>query len=59
VTRLLLLCALTTVKLGLMAALTSGRLEISDWALPLTAVFAIVYAASAVVTYGRLRMRLS
>lgn len=59
VTRLLLLCALTTLKLSLMAALISGRPEISDWALPLTAVFAIVYAASAVVTYGRLRMRLS
>jgi O-antigen/teichoic acid export membrane protein len=55
-TRLLLLCGLTALKLGLMAALISGRPEISDWALPLTLVFAAVYAASTAVTYGRLRL---
>jgi O-antigen/teichoic acid export membrane protein len=53
-TRLGLLCALTALKLGLMALLISGKPEIMDWALPLTVVFALAYALSAAVTYGRL-----
>jgi hypothetical protein len=54
-TRLALLCGLTAVKLGLIALLVSGKPEIMDWALPLTAAFAAAYALSAAVTYGRLR----
>ncbi len=58
-TRLLLLLGLTALKLGLMTVLISGKPDISAWALPLTAVFAAVYAMSAAVTYGRLRARAS
>ncbi|MGL4240097.1 MAG: oligosaccharide flippase family protein [Beijerinckiaceae bacterium] len=54
-TRLALLCGLTVLKLGLLAALLSGRSEAGEWALPLTVVFAAVYAASAAVTYAQLR----
>jgi O-antigen/teichoic acid export membrane protein len=53
--RFALLCALTALKLGLIALLVSGRPDIADWALPLTAVFAGAYGLSAMVTYGRLR----
>jgi O-antigen/teichoic acid export membrane protein len=57
VTRLALLCGLTTVKLGLMAALIAGSGDMTDWAFALTAVFAAVYGLSAAITYGRLRAR--
>jgi O-antigen/teichoic acid export membrane protein len=57
VTRLALLCGLTAMKLGLMAALIGSTPDIAQWALPLTGVFAAVYLASAAVTYGRLRAR--
>ncbi len=55
VTRLALLCGLTALKLWLTAWLVAGQTDIAAWAWPLTGVFAIVYAASALVTYGRLR----
>ncbi len=55
VSRLSLLCGLTAVKLALVAAITAGRGNIGDWALQLTIAFAVVYALSALVTYGRLR----
>jgi O-antigen/teichoic acid export membrane protein len=53
-TRLLLLCALTVAKLGLMTLIIADRGDIQDWAMRLTLAFAASYALSAAVTYGRL-----
>jgi O-antigen/teichoic acid export membrane protein len=55
-TRFLLLCGLTLVKLALTAVIIGADPDIAAWAFPLTGVFLLVYIASAVVTYGRLRV---
>jgi O-antigen/teichoic acid export membrane protein len=54
--RLLMLVALAGLKFGLMAMVIGGP-EIASWALPLNAVFAAVYGASALATYGLIRAR--
>jgi O-antigen/teichoic acid export membrane protein len=54
VTRLLLLVVLAGLKLLLMVAMINHFGQIEAWALPLTAVFAALYAMSALVTYRRL-----
>ncbi len=54
VTRAVLLAALAIVKLSLMALLLNATGNLTQWALPLTAVFALVYFISATVTYRTL-----
>jgi hypothetical protein len=56
ISRLMLLCGLMALKLSLMAALISSGETMSAWVVPLTGVFALVYAVSATVTYARLRV---
>lgn len=52
--RLLMLIGLSGLKLGLMAIVITGP-DIASWALPLNGVFAAVYCASAIATYGLIR----
>jgi O-antigen/teichoic acid export membrane protein len=54
VTRATLLAVLAAVKLSLMAGLLSYISDFESWALPLTAVFLLVYAVSTAVTYRSL-----
>jgi O-antigen/teichoic acid export membrane protein len=58
-TRALLLGGLAVVKLSLMAVLLKGFSGFETWALPLTAVFAALYALSAAVTYRALARSMS
>jgi O-antigen/teichoic acid export membrane protein len=61
--RLATLLVLMGLKFGLMAALIDGaggaQVGIEAWALQLNGVFAAVYAASALATYGLIRARRS
>jgi O-antigen/teichoic acid export membrane protein len=54
--RLLILTGLAGLKFGLMAMVIGGP-EISSWAVPLNGVFAAVYCASALATYGLILAR--
>ncbi len=54
VTRLALLAVLACLKLLLMMLLINHFGQIEAWAMPLTAVFVVLYLTSALVTYRRL-----